>query len=90
MIDKKNGSGAEQSETQYTYDGNGMMLTRKEAVGKPEQQTTTYAYGYASGTPSGGAPWPSFVTSVTQSSVAKAFQSKVTTYAWNAAGTPDR
>ena len=89
VIDKKNGSGAEQSETQYTYDGNGMMLSRTEAVGKPEQQTTTYAYGYGAATPSGGAPWPSFVTSVTQSSVAKAFQSKVTTYAWNAAGTPE-
>ena len=92
VTDKLEGSGAEQGETQYTYDGNGMMLTRKEAVGKPEQRTTTYSYNYASGTPgtpTGGPPWPNFVTSVTESSVAKAGQGKVTAYAWNSTGTPE-
>src|ERR1035437_6319429 len=89
VLDKKDGTGAEQSETQYTYNGNGMTLTRKQAVGKPEQRTTTSVYGYGAGTPSGGAPWPSFVTSVAEASVGKAGQTKVTTYAWNAAGTPE-
>jgi RHS repeat-associated protein len=90
VIDKKDGSGGEQVETQYTYDGNGMLLSKIEAVGKPETRTTGYTYGYGSGTPSGGAPWPSFVTQVTETSVAKpGGSSKTTAYAWNPSGTPE-
>ncbi len=63
VIDEKDGSGTETAESTFTYDANGMVLTKTEAVGKPEQRMTTYAYGYASGTPGGGLPWPSFVTS---------------------------
>jgi RHS repeat-associated protein len=90
-VTKVLGLGAEQQETDVTYDANGMVLTRVEAVGKPETRTTTYAYGYAAGTPgtpSGGPPWPSFATSVTETSVAKpAGSPKLTTYSWNSSGT---
>lgn len=89
VLDKKDGLVGEQTETLYTYDGNGMMLSRTEAVGKPVARTTSYTYGYALGTPSGGAPWPSFVTSMTESSVVKPTKNKVAAYAWNSTGTPE-
>lgn len=52
-----------------------MVLTRTEAVGKPETRTTTYTYTVAD--------WPSFVTSITEPSVAKPPENKITTYQWN-------
>ncbi len=87
VTDKKEGSGAEQAETQFSYDGNGMVLTRTEAVGKPEQRVTTYTY--AQGTPPGFlAPWPSFMTSVREPSVGNPGPAnfKTTTYTWSTAG----
>jgi RHS repeat-associated protein len=89
VIDKKDGSGADQAETTYSYNGNGMVLARTDVFGKPEQRTKTYTYNYSSGTPSGGAPWPSFVTSMTETSVAKPGQNKTTAFSWNASGTPE-
>lgn len=80
------GSGTEQSETDSTYDANGMVLTRTEPVGKPEARTTTFIYGYVSPT---GVAWPAFVTSMTEPSAAKSGQNKVTTYSWNTSGTPE-
>jgi YD repeat-containing protein len=69
------GIGADQVQTNWTYDSNGMVLTRVRAFGKPEQQTTTYAYGKAD--------WPAFATSITEASAAKPGQTKVTTHTWN-------
>ncbi len=78
----------EQVQTRFTYDANGMVLTRTDAVGvSGVERTTTYTYNYSTGTPSGGPPWPSFVTSITDTSVANPPASKVTTYSWNSTGT---
>ncbi len=83
------GIGAEQVQTINTYDANGMILTRTEVVGQPLlQRTTTFTYNYAGGTPSGGPPWPSFITSVSEASAVKPTPAqKVTSYSWNATGT---
>jgi RHS repeat-associated protein len=74
----------EQVETDFTYDANGMVLTRAEAG----IRTTTYAY--AQGTPAGFLkPWPSFMTSVTENSVVKVSPqlAKATVYSWSSTGT---
>ncbi|HEX7152530.1 MAG TPA: RHS repeat-associated core domain-containing protein [Thermoanaerobaculia bacterium] len=75
-LDRTGSGGTDERVTSsFTYNANGMLLTATEAVGKTEQHTTTYAYGQTN--------WPSFVTSVTEASVAKSAQSRTTTYAWN-------
>lgn len=73
------GTGAEQVETRWVYDANGMVTSMTEAFGKPEQRVTTFGYTKAG--------WPSFVTSTTETSVAKPGQSKVTNFSWNAGET---
>ncbi|HKO58476.1 MAG TPA: RHS repeat-associated core domain-containing protein [Thermoanaerobaculia bacterium] len=60
-------------QTQYTYDANGNLATITEAAGTAKARTTTYGYGYA--------PWPTFLTSISQPSVAGAAQ-KLTTLTW--------
>jgi RHS repeat-associated protein len=74
------GSGGtdERVTTTYAYDGNGQVVTRVDAAGSADEQTTTYAYGISN--------WPSFVTSITRASVAKSGQSAVTTFGWNTTG----
>ncbi len=89
VIDRKDGDPAqgEQVETQYTYDGNGMLTEKIEAVGKPEQRTTSYEYAY---TPPVGTPaWPAFMTKLTEQGVVVPGQTKFTTFAWNSSGTPE-
>ena len=66
--------------TNYSYDGNGNLLTKVEAAGTPKERTSTYAYGYAA--------WPRFLTQMTEQSAAKP-GFKTTTRTWNAAGTPE-
>lgn len=79
-LDRTGSGGTDERVTSsYTYNANGMVLTATEAAGKTEEKTTTYAYGQSS--------WPSFVTSVTESSVAKSGQSKITSSAWNSGET---
>ncbi|HEV7242491.1 MAG TPA: DUF6531 domain-containing protein, partial [Thermoanaerobaculia bacterium] len=72
------GTGLEQVETRYVYDTNGMVTSVTEAFGKPEQRVTTFGYAKAD--------WPSFVTTMTETSVAKPGQSKVTSRSWNVVG----
>jgi RHS repeat-associated protein len=67
--------------TQYTYNSDGNVTARTEAVGTAQQRTTTYLYGYA--------PWPNFLTEVDEPSAAKPGAEKVTTFTWNASGTPE-
>ncbi|HLX11141.1 MAG TPA: carboxypeptidase regulatory-like domain-containing protein, partial [Thermoanaerobaculia bacterium] len=67
--------------TQYAYNGDGNVTAMIEAVGTAQQRTTTYLYGYA--------PWPNFRTEVDEPSAAKPGSEKVTTFAWNASGTPE-
>ena len=82
------GGSDERVQTNYTYDSNGMVLSRTEAFGTGLERTTFYTYNYASGTPNGGPPWPSFVTSVSEKSVVQpAGLQKVTNYSWNTTGT---
>ncbi|HEX7155337.1 MAG TPA: RHS repeat-associated core domain-containing protein [Thermoanaerobaculia bacterium] len=78
-ITKTVGLGAEQVTTSYTYDANGMVKQVIEAVGAPEQRTTTYTYGLAS--------WPGFATTIAEASAAKPGQSRVTTFTWGAGET---
>ncbi|HEX7828433.1 MAG TPA: DUF6531 domain-containing protein, partial [Thermoanaerobaculia bacterium] len=79
-LDKTGSGGTDERVTSsFTYNANGQILTATEAVGKTEEHTTTFAYGHTS--------WPSFVTSVTEDSVAKSGQSKTTTYSWNSGET---
>ncbi len=66
--------------TNYSYDGNGNLLTKVEAVGTPRERTTTFAYGYA--------PWPRFMTQMSEQSAAKPGL-KTTTQGWNATGAPE-
>jgi RHS repeat-associated protein len=73
------GEGTEQVETRYVYDANGMVTSKTEAFGTSEQRVTSYAYAKSN--------WPSFATSITETSVAKPGQSKVTSFSWNAAET---
>ncbi len=47
--------------TDFTYDGNGQVLTQHEAAGEPEARLTSYTYATA--------PFESLVTSITQPSV---------------------
>ena len=89
LMDLKVGSGGDQVESQMTYDGNGMLLKRIEAVGKAETRTTTYVYGYTPPVGSGLPPWPSFMTQMAETSAAKSSASKTTTYAWNTSGTAE-
>jgi RHS repeat-associated protein len=80
VTDRKDGSaGPEQVETQYTYDGNGMLLSKIE-VG---QRTTNYAYAYVPPGGSNMAPWPAFLTQVTEQSAGNPGSSKTTSYTWN-------
>jgi RHS repeat-associated protein len=67
--------------TQYAYNGDGNVTTMTEAVGTAQQRTTTYLYGYA--------PWPNFRTELDEPSAAKPGAAKVTTFTWNASGTPE-
>lgn len=60
--------------TTFGNDANGNVLTKIEAAGTPNQRTTTYAYGYA--------PWPRFITQMTEQSAATPGM-KTTTNAWN-------
>jgi RHS repeat-associated protein len=88
-IDKSTQGGVdERVETDYTYDGNGLILSKTEAVGKTETRATTFTYGYVSPL---GLAWPRFVTSKTEPSAAKpgASNHKVTAYSWNGSGTPE-
>ena len=62
VTDRKDSSVPDQVETQYSYDGNGMLLSKIEAVGKSETRTTNYAYSYVPPGGSGLAPWPAFLT----------------------------
>ena len=62
--------------TQYSYNFYGEVATRIEAVGTGKQRTTSYARDYA--------PWPTFVTRITEPSAAKPGATKTTTLAWNA------
>ncbi len=79
-LDKTGSGGTDERVTSsFTYDANGNVLTATQAVGKTEEHTTTYAYGQAN--------WPSFVTSITETSVAKSGQSRTTTFAWNSGET---
>jgi RHS repeat-associated protein len=83
VINRKVGSGGDQVETRYTYDVNGMLLSKTE-VG---QRTTSYAYTYVP--PAGMAPWPAFLTQVTEQSAGNPGGSKTTTYTWNSSGTAE-
>src|ERR1051325_4373329 len=79
-LDKTGSGGTDERVTSsFTYDANGNVLTATQAVGKTEEHTTTYAYTQTN--------WPTFVTSVTEASVAKSGQSRSTTFAWNSGET---
>jgi len=79
-LDRSGSGGTDERVTSsFTYDANGNVLTAIQAVGKTEEHTTTYAYGQAN--------WPSFVTSITEASVAKSGQSRTSTFAWNSGET---
>lgn len=83
VLTAKVGVGGEEVQTSYTYDSNGMILTRAEPGGR----TTTYTY--AVGTPSGFlSPWPTFVTSVTEFSVVKTSPqlNRTRSFAWSTSG----
>lgn len=69
------GGSDERVTSSFTYDANGNVLTATSALGKTEEHTTTFVYGQAD--------WPSFVTSITETSVAKPSQSMTKTFAWN-------
>lgn len=75
VTSKTVGDGAEAIETRFTYDANGMVLTRTEAYGKPEERTTEYAYEHPD--------WPTFTTRITEASIANPGQQKITTNTWN-------
>jgi RHS repeat-associated protein len=78
------GTGSDQVETDYTYDANALVLSRVEAVGRPEERATTY--NYALGTPGGFlAPWPRFLTAVTDSSVVTGACCHSISYNWSQA-----
>jgi RHS repeat-associated protein len=66
---------------QLSYNGDGNVTSKTEAVGTPQQRTTTYHYDYA--------PWPNFLTEVDEASAAKPGAQKVTTFAWNGSGAPE-
>ncbi|MBV8201791.1 MAG: RHS repeat protein, partial [Acidobacteria bacterium] len=67
--------------TQLSYDGDGNVTSKTEALGTAQQRTTTYQYGYA--------PWPNFLTEMDEPSAAKPGAQKMTTFTWNASGTPE-
>ncbi len=67
--------------TQYTYNGDGNVTARTEAIDTAQQRTTSYLYGYA--------PWPNFLTEMNEPSAAKPGATKLTTFTWNASGTPE-
>jgi len=62
--------------TSYTYDDHGNVLTKTEAVGTPDERTTTYTYhpGYA------------LVATITRQSVANPGSDTVTTFSYDASG----
>ena len=62
--------------TAYTYDERGNILTRKEAVGTPEERTTTYTYH----------PTLDLVTSITRASVANPGQNTTITLVYDERG----
>jgi len=79
-VDRTGSGGTDERVTSsFTYNANGMVLTATEAVGKSEEHTLTYAYTKTN--------WPSFITSITEESVAKPSSSKVTTMSWNSGET---
>ncbi|HKO58691.1 MAG TPA: DUF6531 domain-containing protein, partial [Thermoanaerobaculia bacterium] len=79
-LDKTGSGGTDERVTSsFTYDANGNVLTATQAVGKTEEHATTYAYGQTN--------WPTFATSITETSVAKSGQSRTTTFAWNSGET---
>lgn len=75
-IDRTGSGGTDERVTSsFTYNADGLLLTATDAVGTPEQHTTTYAYANAN--------WPNLVTTASEESVAKPAASKTTTTAWN-------
>ena len=78
------GGADERAQTTFTYDSNGMTLSRTEAVGRPssEQRSTTSTTTPLKHTGRGGPAWPSFVASM-EASVEKQQANWV-------AGTPPR
>jgi len=67
--------------TRYAYNADGNVVSMTEAAGTAVERTTTYRYGYA--------PWPNFRTEVDEPSAAKPGTQKVTTFTWNASGSPE-
>jgi RHS repeat-associated protein len=67
---------AEGAVTNYTYDERGNILTRTEAVGTPEQRTTTYTWH----------PIFSKIATITRDSVANPGQTTVTSFDYDPAG----
>jgi len=62
--------------TTYIYDDRGNVLTKTEAVGTPEERTTTYIYH----------PTYTLVTTITRQSVANPGSDTVTTFTYDANG----
>ncbi|HKO55578.1 MAG TPA: hypothetical protein VJ276_06830 [Thermoanaerobaculia bacterium] len=62
--------------TTYAYDALGNVTSVTEAAGTPRARTTTYEYL--------DPLWPTFLSRITQASVAGASAGRVTTHAWNA------
>jgi len=62
--------------TAYTYDDRGNVLTKKEAMGTPEERTTTFTYH----------PAYDLVTSITKVSVANPGQNTTTTFSYDEQG----
>ncbi len=84
-LQKLVGTGTEQVETDYAYDPNALVLSKVEAVGRPEERATTYTY--AQGIPAGfAAPWPRFLTSVSEPSVVTGACCRTTMYEWSTSG----
>lgn len=62
--------------TTYAYDAHGNVTSITEAAGTPRARTTTYEYLDPA--------WPSFVSRITQPSVAGAAAGRITENVWNA------
>lgn len=63
--------------TKHDYDAMGRLIATTAGYGTPIARTTSYQYTYA--------PWPTFVTQISEPSVAGA-AAKVTTRAWSGVG----
>jgi RHS repeat-associated protein len=71
-----NSTDANGNVTTYTYDDRGNVLTKTEAVGTPEERTTTYSYH----------PDYDLITSITKASISNPSQTTVTTFTYDAMG----